>query len=88
MLGEEGVMAVVVLLVLAPMMVAVVLPLMVMMLRNLHLDFPRRRMRSTSLGVVLIFVTCFFRAERARERIEFAEEAISVGDGKCKWGLG
>ena len=41
MLGEEGVMAVVVLLVLAPMMVAVVLPLMVMMFRNLHLDFPR-----------------------------------------------
>ena len=40
MLGEEGVMAVVVLLVLAPM-VAVVLPLMVMMFRNLHLDFPR-----------------------------------------------
>ena len=87
MLGEEGVMAVVVLLVLAPM-VAVVLPLMMMMFRNLHLDFPRRGMRSTSLGVVLIFVTCFFRAERARERIEFAEQAISVGDGKCKWGLG
>ena len=40
MLGEEGVMAVV-LLVLAPMMVAVVLPLMVMMFWNLHLDFPR-----------------------------------------------
>ena len=62
MLGEEGVMAVV-LLVLAPM-VAVVLPLMAMMLRNLHLDFTRQRMRSTSLRVVLIFVTCFFRAER------------------------
>ena len=60
----------VILLVLAPM-VAVVLLLKVMMLvmlRNLHLDFPSRRMRSTPLGVVLIFVTCFFRAERARER--------------------
>ena len=72
----------VILLVLAPM-VAVVLLLKVMMLvmlRNLHLDFPSRRMRSTPLGVVLIFVTCFFRAERARERIEFA---FSGGSNIC-----
>ena len=86
MLCEEGVVVMVLLLLIS--MVALLLLLLLMMLmlfRDFHLDFPNRRMNSAP-RMAVIFVTCFFRGERERER-GLTEEAISVGDVKCKWGL-
>ena len=76
MLCKEGVVVIVLLLLTS--MVAVVLlllmmmmmMLMLMLLRYLHLDFPNRRMNSTPLRMAVIFVTCFFRGEGERERID------------------
>ena len=69
MLCEEGVVVMVLLLLIS--MVALLLLLLLMMLmlfRDFHLDFPNRRMNSAPLRMAVIFVTCFFRGERERER--------------------
>ena len=86
MLGEKGL---VVLLVLLSMSVAVLLLMMVMvmlllLLRGFHFDFTDRRVNLTPLALVM---TRFFREDgafRFGEEEEEKEEAISVGDVKCK----
>ena len=77
MLCKEGVVVIVLLLltsmvavVLLLLMMMMMMMLMLMLLRYLHLDFPNRRMNSTPLRMAVIFVTCFFRGEGERERID------------------
>ena len=87
MFGEKGLVVLMLLLKMSLVMLLMLLLLMIVMmmllllLRGLHFDFADRRVNLTPLTLV----TRFFRGDRGlRFGEEEEEEAISVGDVKCK----